>query len=71
MGNLPTVILGVDHMLEIGISKYLIKESWVVFSALNSSFSSSLLSCFVTIIFLLLLRAPVVSDLMYLPLNCS
>lgn len=57
-------------MLEIGISKYLVKKSWFIFIALNSSFPSSL-SCFVMIIFLLLLKASVVSPLMYLSFNSA
>lgn len=54
-------------MLGIGVSKYLVKKSWAIFIALDSSPSSS--SCFVTVIFLLFLRALVVSPLMYLLLN--
>lgn len=54
-------------MLGIEISKYLVKKSQVIFIALYSS-SSSLLSCFVSISFLWLLWALIVSTLMYLPL---
>lgn len=60
-------------MLEIGNSKYLVKKknNLDYFIALNFSSSSSLLSCFVMTIFLLLLRALIVSPLMCLPLNSA